>query len=364
MTSIDDITRRDFTADPSAGRSRSNTITAGYTPGRFALRDTWFPILHSNQLGRRPVRRTLHGEPIYLVREGGVAVAYEDSPEDRERGRLRASELTDGSGRWPSRETHGYVWVWYGDNDAASVDLLPNLPTLPAQGMPRFFGGNVVFDCSYELMCENLLDLTHLDFLHSALTGDPLSEEDEVTVSSTSETVTQVRRARNRPVPKGQKWLVRGKSQDLVAITMVHVRSGLCVLNVDFDPGVDVYLVQPLTPESQYRTRTPYTFNPQHCSAAARLLFPTVAHLIGAQDNYAAKPQNKAYQMEQTPVPDMNSRFDAAGLRFRKVHQELVRRQMNGDFSYHDDGHPSRDIRDELDLDRPRRGGRSSAVRI
>jgi Vanillate O-demethylase oxygenase C-terminal domain len=362
--SIDEAAGIDIATGEAAGSTRSNKITAGYAPGRFALRDTWFPVLHSTLLGRQTVRRTVHGEPIYLVREDGVAVAYEDSPRDRERGRLRASEFTAGTGRWPSYETHGYVWVWYGDNEAATVDLIPSLPVLPAKGMPRFFGGNVVFDCSYEMICENLLDLTHLDFLHSTLTGDPLSEDDEVTVSSTSETVTQVRRARNRAVPKGQRWFVRGKSQDLVAATILHVRSGLCVLNIDFDPGVDVYMVHPVTPESQYRTRTHYTFNPQHCSPPARLLFPAAAHLIGTQDNYATKPQNKAYQMEQSPVPDMNSRFDTAGLRFRKVYQELISRQMKGDFSYHDDGHPGRDIRDELDLDRQRRGGRSSAVRI
>ena len=359
--SIDDVTGIDAAISPAAERVRSNKITAGFTPGRFALRDTWFPVVHSTLLGRRPVRRSIHGEPIYLVREDGVAVAYEDSPQDRERGRLRASEFTAGSGRWPSHETHGYVWVWYGNNDTASIDLLPHLPVLPTAGMPRYFGGNVVFDCSYELICENLLDLTHFDFLHSTLTGDPLSEQDEVTVSSTSETVTQVRRASNRAVPKGQKWFVRGKSQDLVASTIMHVRSGVCVLNVDFDPGVDVHMVHPCTPESPYRTRTNYTFNPQHCSRPARYLFPTAAHLIGSQDNYATKPQNKLYQTERSAVPDMNSRFDAAGLRYRKVYQELVDRQTKGDFSYHDDGHPGRDVRKELDLDRTRRGGRTNA---
>jgi phenylpropionate dioxygenase-like ring-hydroxylating dioxygenase large terminal subunit len=344
----------------AGSRNRSKTITAGFMPGRFALRDAWFPVVHSKLVGTRPVRRAIHGEPIYLIREGGIVFAYEDSPLDRQRGRLRASEFTAGTGCWPALEKYGYVWVWYGNNDNASIDLIPHLPVLPENGMPRYFGGSVVFDCSYELNCENLLDLTHFDFLHSVLTGDPLSEQDEITVSSTSETVTQVRRATNRPVPKGQKWFVRSKSQDLVAATIMHVRSGVCVLNIDWDPGVDVHMVHPCTPESPYRTRTAYTFNPQHCSRPARYLFPTAAHLIGSQDNYATKPQNQLYQTEQTSVADMNSRFDTAGIRYRKVYQELVNRQQKGDFSYRDDGHPGRDVRQELDLDRPRRGGRTA----
>lgn len=342
------------------GGNRSKAITAGYTPGRFALRDAWFPVMHGKLLKTRPVRRAIHGEPIYLVREEGAAVAYEDCPRDRAQGRLRRSEFTAGTGRWPTFERYGYVWVWYGDNDNASIDLVPQLPILPEKGMPRYFGGSIVFDCTYELINENLLDLTHLDYLHSVLTGDALSEDDEITVSSTSETVTQVRRATNRPVPKGQKWFVRDKRQDLVAATVVHVRSGVCIINADWDPGLDVYLVHPNTPESPYRTRTSYTFNPQHCAPAARYMFPTAAHLVGSQDNYAEKPQNQIYQYEQSAVPDMNSRFDAAGLRYRKVYNELVSRQLSGDFGYRDDGHPGRDIRAELDLDRPRKGGRTT----
>ncbi|HEY1970169.1 MAG TPA: hypothetical protein VGH89_19610, partial [Pseudonocardia sp.] len=104
------------------------------------------------------------------------------------------------------------------------------------------------------------------------------------------------------------------------------------------------------------RMRSAYTFNSRHCVRPARYLFPTAAHLVASQDNYAAKPQNVLYQTEEPRVRDMNSRFDAAGLRYRKVYQELVARQQQGDFGYRDD--PGRNVRDELELDRPRRGGR------
>ena len=53
---------------------------------------------------------------------------------------------------------------------------------MPEEGMPRRFQGNVIFDCIYELVCQNLLDLTHADFLHSSLTGDARSEDDVIDV--------------------------------------------------------------------------------------------------------------------------------------------------------------------------------------
>ena len=67
---------------------------------------------------------------------------------------------------------------------------------------------------------------------------------------------SDVERAVNRAVPKAHRWFNRAKSQDLVATTLMHVRSGVCVLNVDWDPGMDIYMVHPANPESAYRTRT------------------------------------------------------------------------------------------------------------
>jgi hypothetical protein len=346
---------RPATAGPEASeprRSRSASITADFRPGAFALRDAWFPVVQSRMVRRRPVLRSIHGRPMYVSRQNGVLCATEDSDRDRDRGRLRASEFTGGTGRYPVVERYGYAWVWYGDPDNASPDLIPNIPHLPVDGgLPRHFLGNVVFDCSYELVCENLLDLTHADFLHSWLTGDSLSEDDEISVESTSETVTMVRTAIGRPVPKAQRALAKSDKQDLRAVTMVHVRSGVCILHGDFRPGMSVRMLHPTNPESPTRTRTAVTFNVQNTSEVARQLFPLSAHIVGRQDNWALVPQNPLYL--QTEEKDMNSRFDAAGLRYRKVLHELVERQRRGDYSYLADGDPGRDVSEALGLNRP-----------
>jgi hypothetical protein len=344
------------TANETGGapRSRSSAITAGFRPGAFALRDTWFPVIQTVLVGRRPVRRVIHGRPIYVSRENGALAAFEDSPRDRTRGRLRASEFTGGTGRYPLAERYGYAWIWYGDPASASADLVPCVPHLPVNGgLPRHFMGNVVFDCSYELVCENLLDLTHADFLHSWLTGDTLSEHDEISVESTSETVTMTRTATGRPTPRAQRALARSDRQDLCAVTLVHVRSGVCLLHGDFDPGMSVRMLHPVNPESPSRARTPVTFDVRDTSKLARHVFPFTAHVVGSQDNWAVRPQNTLYAGQDGPK-DMNSRFDAAGLRYRKVYAELVERQQRGDYSYLADGDPARDVSRQLGLNRRR----------
>ena len=61
------------------------------------------------------------------------------------------------------------------------------------------------------------------------------------------------------------------------------------------------------------------------------------------------KEQNKFY-VRENDFKDLNSRFDRAAVRYRKVFQDLVGRQQKNDYSYADDGHPSRDIYEEMGL--------------
>ncbi|RAV03907.1 oxygenase [Mycolicibacter senuensis] len=325
-----------------------------FQPGSFALRDTWFPLVHTNQIRRRPVRRTVHGEPVvfYRGRDGSVLAA--DAEPETPSSRRPDSGFLDRTGHYPLIERYGYAWVWYGDPDNASPDLLPCIPHTPQEGLPRRFEATVVYDCTYELVCENLLDLTHADFLHSKLTGDALSEDDVIDVQSTSETVTMIRTAHGRPIPQIQKALARGATtQNVRAVTITYVRSGLCVLHGDFNPGMAMPMIHPTNPESRTRCRVPATFNPKHMPALGRALFPLSAHPVGRQDNWALRRQNANYVNPGRRRPDradLSSRFDKASLRYRKLYQQLVTRQQAGDFSYLPDAAIARDTSEELGI--------------
>jgi Vanillate O-demethylase oxygenase C-terminal domain len=322
-----------------------------FHPGSYALRDTWIPIVHSLRVGRRPVRRAIHGAPVILWRDGERIRATEDTPGTPPQ-RRRQGELTHGTGDYITAQRYGYTWVWYGDPGSASTDLIPDVPHLPLEGMPKRFQGSVVFDCTYELLAENLLDLTHADFLHSSLTGDALSEDDVVEVQSTSEVVTMIRTAHGRPIPDVQKAVVRGaKTQNIRVVTVTHVRSGLCVLHGDFNPGMSMRMLHPCNPETSTRTRTPVTYNPKFMPSLARNLFPLVTHVVGRQDNWAIRKQNANY-VGTDDQRDLSSRFDKACLRYRKVYSALVARQEAGDYSYLADGDPGRDISDALGINR------------
>ena len=67
---------------------------------------------------------------------------------------------------YPVIERHSWVWVWMGDDRAADPGLIP-----PAVGLDdeRFIlgRGQLDYDAEARLICDNLLDFSHLSYVHA-----------------------------------------------------------------------------------------------------------------------------------------------------------------------------------------------------
>ncbi|HRO29012.1 aromatic ring-hydroxylating dioxygenase subunit alpha [Citricoccus sp.] len=93
---------------------------------------------------------------------------------------------------FPVVERYRYVWVWLGDPTRADPDLVPDMFQMDS---PDWAGDGLVIeaDCNYQLILDNLMDLTHEEFVHAGSIGqEELSESDfEVTHSDRTVTVTR-----------------------------------------------------------------------------------------------------------------------------------------------------------------------------
>lgn len=71
---------------------------------------------------------------------------------------------------YPVEERYGYVWIWPGDPARADAAAIP---VLPWAGNPEWaFGGGLYhIRCSYRLMIDNLMDLTHEAYVHAGSIG-------------------------------------------------------------------------------------------------------------------------------------------------------------------------------------------------
>ncbi len=325
-----------------------------WRPGNYDLRDTWFPVAFSHHLSERPLRRIVHSQAYFLWRENGLARATELHPELLPRSTHLTTAFTGGSGFYPLVERYGYVWAWYGDPDHADALLIPHIPFLPLDGqVPRYMQRTLRFDTCSPLSIENLIDLTHADFLHKKTIGEATSESDTVEVEWTSETVTRTRIVTKRSVAPIMRWIggLRAKYQDFRSTLHVHLRSGVAISFPRFRPGFDIPHVQGFVPIGRYRSRVDVTQYTQSAPVPFRFLMPRTAYLFQAEDNGAMRLQAERY-LDECERPDLNSRFDAPSVRYRIQLEQLAERQRCGDVTYRSDAEPGRDITQLLGMNR------------
>lgn len=320
-----------------------------WSPMDYDFRDTWFAIAHAPNIGSKPKRLSLHAQQCYLWRDGDKLMATEVHPT-----RMSAAlctEFTGGSGNYPVAERYGYVWVWYGNPENASAELIPQIPFLPRDGknIPNYMRTTIRFDGCTPLSVENLLDLTHADFLHGEVVGgEGDAESDEVEFSCTSETLTRTRIVTGKPVSPIMRWVggVRAKYQDSRSTLHVHLRNNLCISYPRFRPGFDIPNVQPFTPCGKYRSRVNQIFSLQSAPTPFRQIMPKMAYVVGPQDNSVIRPQNPRYiEAREAARRDLCSRFDGPGVRYRMLLKKLWQRQQAGDYSYATDADVGGDVR-------------------
>ncbi|MBL0421786.1 aromatic ring-hydroxylating dioxygenase subunit alpha [Ramlibacter sp. AW1] len=166
------------------------------------LLNAWYVAAWSSELGEQPLGRTLLDRPVVFWRrpEGGVAAIggrcphrfaplaagkqVGDSIECPYHGlRFDASGACSfnphGEGAipraarvpaYPVLERHRLVWFWPGDPQRADPALVPELPHLDRDDLGHVTGTMGV-DAHYELYVDNLMDLTHAQFVHGEFVG-------------------------------------------------------------------------------------------------------------------------------------------------------------------------------------------------
>lgn len=336
-----EVADRNIEADSASGastRSASPALNAvnHWIPHDIVMRDSWFPIAHGAAIGKKPVRRAIYSHPYFVWRENGIAVASEFHPNEVQ---LREkSPYTDARGRYPVMEHYGVVWAWFGNPQAADPVHLPSLPFLPPKGgLPGYMTATVRFDCSAPISLENLIDLTHADFLHADVVGDEKSESETIETFYDSETITMVRTCTGKSVAPIMKFFsgIRQPTQNIRQVIRIYLRSHAAIAYGRFTPGDDVPLFHPCTPESRDRTRMEMVMNTSNAGFMFRHIMPKAGYKVSRQDSSMTSPQSPRYMLE-TKRKDLHSKFDQPGQRYRLLMMDLAARQAKGDFEYRD----------------------------
>jgi phenylpropionate dioxygenase-like ring-hydroxylating dioxygenase large terminal subunit len=168
------------------------------------VRNAWYVAAWTHDLvAERPVSLRVLDEPIVIWRNGaGQLTAFEDYCVHRlarlslgrcEGERLRCMYhgwLYDRSGcvveipgetrvpssarvrTYPVVERHSCVWVWMGDAACADQNLIPPVVGFDEVDSDRLYAhGQLDYAAEARLVNDNLLDLSHVSFLHAASFG-------------------------------------------------------------------------------------------------------------------------------------------------------------------------------------------------
>ena len=165
------------------------------------LDNVWYCSALASEISSAPLARTICEIPIVFYRAAsGHAVALEDRCSHRQaplsRGQVHGDEIEcayhgytfDGTGTcvhvphqdiipqaariraFPAVERWGYVWLWFGAADKADPALVPHLPwTEDPAFRTVYFRFDV--DANFQLMADNLMDVSHTEFLHRTSIG-------------------------------------------------------------------------------------------------------------------------------------------------------------------------------------------------
>jgi phenylpropionate dioxygenase-like ring-hydroxylating dioxygenase large terminal subunit len=188
------------------------------------LKNCWYVAALAREVSREPLGRIFLNEPVVLFRtERGEAIALEDRCSHRNyplhKGRLIGDSLQRGyhglifdSGgncvkipgqnqiperggirKYPLIERSGWIWIWMDDLALAGESDLVDFHWLddPAWDAKSEL---LHIKCDYRLILDNLLDLSHLTFVHPGTIGTPANvDRAQVTNELAEDAVTVTR---------------------------------------------------------------------------------------------------------------------------------------------------------------------------
>ena len=120
---------------------------------------------------------------------------------------------------YPVVDRHGYVWIWMGDPESADESTIPDFSRLtdPSLGRHRIA---LHIQGNYQLIVDNLLDLSHLPYVHSTTTGNPPISEDATVANERHGDTVQVKRW-VKDVPPSRTFAEFGEYRDNIDVWSV-----------------------------------------------------------------------------------------------------------------------------------------------
>jgi phenylpropionate dioxygenase-like ring-hydroxylating dioxygenase large terminal subunit len=336
------------------------------------LQNTWYASAWSEELpGKGTLPRTIIDQPIVLFRNSQGIAALADRCAHRfaplSMGKLTDAGIRcgyhglefDAAGRcvgnphgpvldslrvrsYPSLERHGLVWVWFGSPERADPATIPDMSFVSQAPATAFSKGYLPTAASHLLLVDNILDLSHADYLHPTTLGGGSISRTRAHIEERERSLFVAWHAFNEvPIPIFKPLLPEPEAPCDMWTEVEWFPSGVMILRAGAAPvgapreaGIDTWNAHIMTPEGSSRTHYFYCnsrnyrvddeeYN-RHFAAGLRSAF-----------ELEDKPMIEAQQRRVGDVDLLEQKpallpIDSASVRARRLLRQLINAEAAG----------------------------------
>jgi phenylpropionate dioxygenase-like ring-hydroxylating dioxygenase large terminal subunit len=332
------------------------------------LRNYWYVAASVAEIGRKPLGRIILGEPVVFFRaEDGSPVALEDRCPHRRlplsMGKLVGGDVLqchyhglrfDRTGAcvrvpgqdmipaaarvktYPVVERYKWLWIWMGDPALADPSKIVDYHWLddPDWGAKTDY---LHAECNWQLVNDNLLDLTHLAFVHETTIGNmALVEHADVRVQRTPHGVQVTRWIIDQPAPPAfvkiggftgnvDRWqIIDYTPPSFIRLDVGATPTGTGAPQGRRVGGIQMRNLNAMTPETESTTHyfwgQAHDFEPRNAEMTERVFAQIKTAFL--EDVAVFSAQQKLIDLDPAaPTIDINA--DSGGIQARRIVQRL-----------------------------------------
>lgn len=328
------------------------------------LKNCWYVAAEAAELGHQLVQRWIIGEPLALYRtQAGQPVAMEDRCPHRRaslsKGCLQGDTVQcgyhgmrfapDGAcvqvpgqeqipaalkvRTYPAVQKWHWIWVWMGDPAKADEALIPDLRHNDTPGW-TVTGGVLHVKANYQLLVDNLLDLTHETYIHTKTIGNAAVVETPAESRVEGNEVHVQRVMRNTPPPplfkrvrnltgNIDRWqIIRFQPPCSVSIDARGFPTG----TEDAEKGLRWFSINSITPIDERSCNYYWTIT--RCFAQDDQEITDLVHkqilATFLEDKDVLEAQQQLIETDVRNLPEVSIRADAGSVAARRIVQRLV----------------------------------------
>lgn len=332
------------------------------------LRNSWYAAAWDREVGRAPLARTLLNDPIlFYRRDDGTPVALEDRCCHRHvplsKGTIEGDDVRcgyhglrfDPAGicveipgqasiphdarirSYPVVERWNLLWIWMGDPARADKAAIPDWWWCDHPDWTVARPDMLYVKCNYQLINDNVLDVTHLVYVHANSIGNKAISEFPVTTEREENLVRMSRMILDRPPPplyrdvgnfksNVDRWQIVEHTPPSFTVNKAGCAElGTGGFQAPPDKRIDVLALSAPTPETENSTHYFFCF-----PRAFRLDDPAMDPVfyeefvrVFKEDVTILEAQQHALEA-RSDRPQVNIKVDAAPMAARRLLAEMI----------------------------------------